>query len=71
MAWIAALRYRGPTALILSRQALPELAGTNVAYDQGIGKGAYIVKRESDLNLIYTACNRLGTLSRNRCRSRT
>src|SRR5262249_54846966 len=37
MAWIAALRYRGPTALILSRQALPELQGTNVPYDQGMG----------------------------------
>jgi transketolase len=46
MAWIAALRYRGPTALILSRQALPELTETNVAYEQGMGKGAYIVKRE-------------------------
>lgn len=47
MAWIAALRYRGPTALILSRQALPELQGTNVPYEQGMGKGAYIVKHET------------------------
>lgn len=47
MAWIAALRYRGPTALILSRQALPELAQTKVPYDQGVGKGAYILKKES------------------------
>lgn len=47
MAWLAALRYRGPTALILSRQNLPDLEGTAVAYDQGMGKGAYIVKRES------------------------
>jgi transketolase len=47
MSWIAALRYQGPTAIILSRQNLPELAATNVAYDQGMGKGAYIVKRES------------------------
>lgn len=47
MAWIAALRYRGPTALILSRQALPELSVTRVPYGQGVGKGAYIVKRES------------------------
>ena len=46
MAWIAALRYRGPTALILSRQNLPELAGCNVPYDQGMAKGAYIVKKE-------------------------
>jgi transketolase len=33
--------------LILSRQALPELAHTKVAYDEGMGKGAYIVKKES------------------------
>jgi transketolase len=46
MAWIAALRYKGPTALVLSRQALPELAGTNVPYSQGMGRGAYIVKKE-------------------------
>ena len=47
MAWVAALRYRGPTAIILSRQALPELAGCNVPYDEGMAKGAYIVKKES------------------------
>lgn len=47
MAWIAALRYRGPTALVFSRQNLPELSGCNVPYDQGMGKGAYIVKKES------------------------
>lgn len=47
MGWIAALRYQGPTALILSRQSLPELAATNVSYDQGVGKGAYIVKKET------------------------
>jgi transketolase len=47
MAWLAALRYRGPSAIILSRQALPELAGANIPYDQGMGKGAYIIKKES------------------------
>lgn len=47
MAWLAALRYRGPSAIILSRQNLPELGVTNVPYDQGMGKGAYIVKKES------------------------
>jgi transketolase len=57
MAWIAALRYRGPTALVLSRQNLPDLAGCNVPYDQGMGKGAYIVKKESakpDFTLMAT-----------------
>ena len=46
MAWIAALRYHGPTAIILSRQNLPELSQTNVPYDQGMGRGAYILKKE-------------------------
>jgi transketolase len=44
--WLAALRYRGPTALILSRQNLPELAGCQVPYEEGMGRGAYIVKKE-------------------------
>lgn len=46
MAWLAALRYKGPTALVLSRQNLPDLAMTKVPYEQGMGKGAYIVKKE-------------------------
>jgi transketolase len=47
MAWMAALRYQGPTALVLSRQALPDLAGANVPYDQGVGRGGYIIKKEN------------------------
>jgi transketolase len=47
MAWIAALSYQGPTAILLSRQNLPEVAGTNVSYSNGMGCGAYIVKKES------------------------
>lgn len=46
MSWIAALKYAGPTALILSRQNLPELAQTKVPYADGVGRGAYIVKKE-------------------------
>lgn len=45
MAWLAAISYRGPTALILSRQNLPDLAETHVPYDQGMGRGAYILRR--------------------------
>jgi transketolase len=45
MAWIAALRYKGPTAIVLSRQNLPDLAPTRVSYDQGMGRGAYVVKQ--------------------------
>jgi transketolase len=47
MAWIAALTYTGPTALILSRQNVATLPETDVPFDQGVGRGAYIVKRES------------------------
>ncbi|NGX59626.1 MAG: Transketolase [Chlamydiae bacterium] len=57
MAWIAALRYRGPSAIILSRQNLPTLEETNVSYEQGLGKGAYILKKEkgkADFCLIAT-----------------
>lgn len=46
MAWLAALRYKGPTAIVLSRQNLPDLNGTDVAYEDGMGKGAYVIKKE-------------------------
>lgn len=46
MAWIAALSHHSPTALILSRQALPELKETKVPYNEGLGRGAYIIRRE-------------------------
>ncbi|MBN4067165.1 transketolase [Simkania negevensis] len=46
MAWLAALKYEGPTALILTRQKLPLLEHTNVPYAEGMGRGAYIVKKE-------------------------
>jgi transketolase len=57
MAWLAALRFRGPTAIILCRQALPELDGANIPYDQGMGRGAYIIKKETrkpDFSLFAT-----------------
>lgn len=57
MAWIAALRYKGPTAIILSRQNLPELSVTKVSYSDGLGRGAYIVKKEKtkpDFTLVAT-----------------
>src|SRR3954464_3176397 len=40
MAWIAALEHKGPTALILSRQNLPDFESTNVSYAEGVGRGA-------------------------------
>jgi len=45
-AWIAALRYKGPTTIILTRQNLPDLEGTDVSYSEGMGRGAYIIRRE-------------------------
>lgn len=47
MAWLAALLYHGPVALILSRQNLPELPHTKVAYANGMARGAYIIKKET------------------------
>lgn len=47
MAWFAALKYHGPTAFSLSRQNLTIVPGTNVSYAEGVGRGAYIVKKES------------------------
>ncbi|MEO5680324.1 MAG: transketolase, partial [Acidimicrobiales bacterium] len=45
----------GPTALILSRQDLPVLEGTEAAYD-GVARGAYVLREddEADLTLIGT-----------------
>lgn len=57
MAWLAALHYAGPVALVLSRQGLPDLPSTEVPYAEGMAKGAYIVKRETrspDYTLIAT-----------------
>lgn len=47
MAWLAALTYKGPTALLLSRQPLKELAETRLPYKDGMGRGAYILKKET------------------------
>ena len=54
MAWIAALRYKGPTAIVLSRQNLPELPHTNVSYDEGMARGGYIVKEGAKEALDFT-----------------
>ena len=53
MAWLAAIKYRGPTAIVLSRQALPELEEANVPYKDGMGRGAYIL-RNSTKKLDFT-----------------
>jgi transketolase len=54
-AWIAALRYEGPTAIILTRQGLPELEGSRCAYADGVGRGGYVVRKEKQQgSLDYT-----------------
>jgi transketolase len=47
MAWLAALVYEGATAFSLSRQNLPTLNETKVPYKDGMGRGAYIIKKET------------------------
>ncbi len=57
MAWLAALKYKGPTAFSLTRQNLPEVPGTDRPYAEGVGRGAYILKREDrkpDFTLVAT-----------------
>lgn len=44
MAWLAALKYEGPTAIVLSRQELPICSGTDKSYKDGVGRGCYVVK---------------------------
>jgi transketolase len=46
--WLAALEYKGPSAIILTRQNLPTLDCCDVSYADGIGRGAYIVRREQE-----------------------
>lgn len=48
MAWLAALKYEGPTALILSRQELSPCVGTSISFAEGVGRGAYILKERFD-----------------------
>jgi transketolase len=57
MAWLAALKHDGPTALILSRQELSPCPGTERSFAEGVGRGAYIIKKGAtkvDFTLIGT-----------------
>lgn len=57
-AWLEALKYKGPTALIFTRQKLPLLAETQkYSFAEGVGRGAYILKKETkscDFTLMAT-----------------
>lgn len=48
MAWLAALSHQGPTAIVLSRQKLPALEATNLPFEEGMKKGAYLVKNTEE-----------------------
>ncbi len=54
MAWVAALHYAGPTALLLSRQNIADIPETNVSYAEGMGRGAYIVRKEKNSMIDFT-----------------
>jgi transketolase len=51
MSWLAALLHEGPTALILSRQPLEALPARS--YEEGVGRGAYIVRQETTQEVEY------------------
>lgn len=57
-AWLCALRYEGPTALIFTRQKLPLLLQTQkYSMREGVGRGAYVLQKETkacDFVLIAT-----------------
>jgi len=47
-AWLSALNYPYPTAIVLSRQNLPVLKETDRPFSEGAGRGGYIIKKEKD-----------------------
>lgn len=54
MAWLSAVQYQGPTAIVLSRQGIPEVKGTDLGFAEGAGRGAYIVCKEEKDEIDYT-----------------
>lgn len=44
--WVCMLHKNAPCAIVLSRQSLPEVMGTDIAANEGVFKGGYIVKKE-------------------------
>ena len=47
-AWLSSLTYKGPTAIILSRQNLRVLTETNISYRDGVSRGGYIIHKEKN-----------------------
>lgn len=54
MAWLSALSYQGPTAIVLSREPLPLCQGTDCCFEEGLNRGAYIIKEGVRKKLNYT-----------------
>ncbi|MGR3951540.1 MAG: transketolase [Chlamydia sp.] len=54
MAWYAALITPGPTAFILSRQNIRTLPETERSYEEGVGRGAYILRKARSGEIDYT-----------------
>ena len=53
--WAAALRQdKGPSALLLTRQGVPSIEGTQAAF-AGVKKGAYILSTDDDPELVLMA----------------
>ncbi len=48
MAWLAAFHYQGPTAVVLSRQGLPDHKGSHIGYNESMGRGGYILSKEKN-----------------------
>lgn len=56
-AWVVALKSKKPTAIVLSRQNLPDLVGTDRPFEQGVAQGGYVileVEGACDFTLIAT-----------------
>lgn len=54
MCWLAALKYEGPSAIVLTRQKLSNLPHTDASFDDGVGRGGYIIVKEEGEKPDYT-----------------
>ena len=58
MAWLAALKYQGPTAIVLSRQALPDLQALMSRMLKAWDRRLHCQKR-IDAAELYSVCHRI------------
>ncbi|MBI5273878.1 MAG: transketolase [Chlamydiales bacterium] len=45
--WLEALKFKGPTAIVLTRQKLPDIETDRGSFAETVGRGAYIVRKET------------------------